>query len=144
MKVLFDTSVLVAAFINSHPEHERSLKWLQKVVKKEVQGFISVHTLVETYSVMTSLPLSPKISTDLAIELMKENILNNFELISCSSKDYIDLIGSLAKNNISGGTAYDGLIMKAAEKSKVDKVLTLNVNDFFRVSPGFMHKISEP
>ena len=144
MKVLFDTNVIVAAFINSHPEHRRSLPWLQKAVKKQIEGLVSVHSLIEVYSVITRLPLSPRISTDLALKLIKENILNSFKLITYSSRDYIDLLASLEKNNISGGDSYNGLILWAAEKSKADKIITLNVNDFIRVSPGLVDKISEP
>ena len=144
MKVLFDTNVIVAAFINSHPAHRRSLPWLQKAVKKQIEGLVSVHSLIEIYSVITRLPLSPKISTDLALKLIKENILNSFKLITYDSGDYIDLLASLEKNNISGGASYDGLILWAAEKSKADKIITLNVNDFIRVSPGLVDKISEP
>ncbi len=144
MKVLFDTNVIVAAFINSHPEHRRSLPWLQKAVKKKIEGLVSVHSLIEVYSVITRLPLSPKISTDLALKLIKENILNSFKLITYSSEDYIDLLASLEKNNISGGASYDGLILWAAEKSKADKIITLNVNDFIRISPGLADKISKP
>jgi len=29
MKVLLDTSVLVAAMVEAHPAHEKSLPWLQ-------------------------------------------------------------------------------------------------------------------
>jgi predicted nucleic acid-binding protein len=144
MKVLFDTNVVVAAFINSHPAHNRALPWLQKAVKKQIEGLISVHSLIEIYSVITRLPLSPKISTDLALKLIKENILNSFKLITYSSGDYIDLLTSLEKNNISGGASYDGLILWAAVKSRADKIITLNVDDFIRVSPGLVDKISEP
>ena len=144
MKVLFDTNVIIAAFINSHPGHRRSLPWLQKAVNKKIEGFVSVHSLIEVYSVITRLPLSPKISTDLALKLIKENILSSFKLITYSPRDYIDLLVSLEKNNISGGASYDGLIIWAAGKSKADKIITLNVNDFIRVSPGLVDKISEP
>ena len=144
MKVLFDTSVVVAAFINFHPAHNRSLSWLQKAVKKQIEGLVSVHSLIEIYSVITRLPLSPKIGTDLALKLIRENILNNFKLITYNSEDYIDLLDSMEKNNISGVASYDGLILRAAEKSKADKIITLNVNDFIRVSPGLVDKISEP
>jgi len=144
MKVLFDTNVIIAAFINSHPEHRRSLPWLQKAVKKQIEGLVSVHSLIEIYSVITRLPLSPKISTDLALKLIKENILNSFKLITYSSGDYIDLLTALVKNNISGGASYDGLILWAAKKSKADKIITLNKNDFIRVLPGLVDKIFEP
>ncbi len=144
MKVLFDSSVLIAAFLNSHPKHADSLPWLQKVKRKELEGVISVHSLLEVYSVLTSLPLSPKINSPLAFNLIKENILNDFELITYSTKDYIKLLENLSSGNILGGSSYDGLILAAAEKSKADKILTLNVNDFIRVSPQFVRIVQDP
>ena len=33
---------------------------------------------------------------------------------------------------------------EAAEKSKADKIITLNKDDFIRISPGLLDKISEP
>ena len=98
------------------------MPWLQRAVKKQIEGLVSVHSLIEIYSVITRLPLSPKISTNLALKLIKENILNSFKLITYGSGDYIGLLASLEKNNISGRASYDGLIMRAAEKSKADKI----------------------
>ncbi len=62
MKVLFDTSVLVAAFIANHPEHTDSLPWLQRVQAEKIAGFISAHTIAELYAVLTRLPRQPRIS----------------------------------------------------------------------------------
>ena len=144
MKVLFDSSIFVAAFLNSHPGHTDSLPWLQKVKGKELDGVISAHSLVEVYSVLTRLPLSPKISSPLALHLIKENILNDFEIITYTKKDYIKLLENLSNSNITGGASYDGLILIAAEKLKIDKILTLNIDDFIRVSPQFVRIVQEP
>lgn len=144
MKVFFDTSVLIAAFIRAHPKHENSLLWLQKVRKKAISGVISVHSLLELYSILTTLPLSPKIYPSLAADLIKENILTDFEIIKYSSADYIRLLDKLSEGNIIGGASYDGLILYAARKIKIDKILTLNVNDFIRVAPQLVRLISEP
>jgi len=50
----------------------------------------------------------------------------------------------LSGGNIASGTGYDGSILYAARKIKVDNILTLNVNDFVRVAPQFVKLISEP
>ena len=92
-------------------------------MKKQIEGIVSVHSLIEIYSVIKRLPLSPKISTNLALKLIKENILNSFKLITYGSGDYIDLLANLEKNNISGGARYDGLIMWAAEKSQASSCM---------------------
>ena len=144
MKVLIDTSVIIAALVNSHPEHKRSVSWLQKAVNKKIQAFISVHSLIETYSVLTSLPLSPRISPELALELIKKNLLDNFKVVTYDKNDYMELLKNLRKNNISGGASYDGLILKAAGKIDLDKIITLNINDFIRISPPLLEKVSAP
>ena len=144
MKIFFDTSVLVAAFVNAHPRHANCLPWLQKVKKKEIEGIISVHSLIETYSILTKLPLSPRINPALALNLIKENILEDFELVTYGKKDYINLLDELSSGNIAGGASYDGLILSAAKKVTADKILTLNVNDFIRVCPQLVRIISEP
>ena len=144
MKIFFDTSVLVASFVNAHPRHANCLPWLQKVKKKEIEGIISVHSLIETYSILTKLPLSPRINPPLALSLIKENILEDFELVTYGKKDYINLLDELSSGNIAGGASYDGLILSAAKKVTADKILTLNVNDFIRVCPQLVRIISEP
>lgn len=144
MKIFFDTSVLVAAFVNAHPKHANCLPWLQKVKKKELEGIISVHSLIEIYSILTKLPLSPRINPALALNLIKENILEDFELVTYGKKDYINLLDELSRGNIAGGASYDGLILNAAKKVTADKILTLDVNDFIRVCPQLVRIISEP
>jgi len=120
------------------------LPWLQKVKKKEIEGMISAHSLLESYSILTTLPLSPKIYPSLAIELIKKNVIESFEIIEYSSDDYIRLLDELAVENIIGVASYDGLILYAARKIKIDKILTLNVNDFIRLTPQLVRLISEP
>ena len=144
MKIFFDTSVLVAAFVNAHPRHANCLPWLQKVKKKEIEGIISVHSLIEIYSILTKLPLSPRINPALALNLIKENILEDFELVTYGKKDYINLLDDLTRGDIAGGASYDGLILSAAKKVTADKILTLNVNDFIRVCPQLVRIVSEP
>ena len=54
MKVLFDTNVLIAAMIATHPKHAIALPWLAKVKHNEITGVIGAHSLAELYSVLTS------------------------------------------------------------------------------------------
>ena len=53
MRILFDTSVLVAAMVESHPMHSRALPWLQQVRAGEPEDsfFVAAHTLAELYAV---------------------------------------------------------------------------------------------
>lgn len=62
MRVLFDTSTLVAAILVSHPQHPACFARLQLVESRQVLGFVSTHSLAEMYSVMNRLPVQPRIT----------------------------------------------------------------------------------
>jgi predicted nucleic acid-binding protein len=62
VKVLFDTNVLTAAFVPQHPNHGACRPWFQRAKVGELQGYVSLHTVAELYSVLTKLPLAEKIT----------------------------------------------------------------------------------
>lgn len=64
--------------------------------------------------------------------------------VKYNNDDYISLLDELLSNNITGGASYDELILYAARKMKIDRILTLNVNDFIRFSPQLAKIIAEP
>mgnify|MGYP001214356175 CR=1 FL=1 len=123
MKVLLDTSVLIAAMVESHPEHARAFPWLQRIKGGEVTGVVSAHTLAEVYATITRLPVKPPISPSTVFHLIQENLLNHFQIVALSEKDYIALIEKLSKIGIFGGVTYDALILHAAFKADVVKRL---------------------
>lgn len=65
-------------------------------------------------------------------------------MVKNNTRDYINLLDKLSSNNIIGGASYDGLMLEATNQIKVNKVLTLNVSDFIRISPELAQIISEP
>lgn len=135
MKVLFDTSVLVAAIVEPHPMHSQALPWLKQAKKKEIEFFISCHSLAELYAVLTTLPVHPRIGPQTARRLIREDIETSARIISLSSSDYIATIQQMADLGMAGGCIYDALIARAARKSNIDRLLTFNANDFIRVWP---------
>ncbi len=144
MKVLFDTSVLIAAMVEVHPSHDSAFVWLRKAKAKEIEGFICSHTLAESYAVLTKLPISPKISPNMAQRLIRENLLSCTRVIALTSKDYSSVIDSLTGLGVSGGVIYDALIVQAAKKAQADLLLTLNIKDFKRVCPEHSMSIKSP
>lgn len=144
MRLLFDTSVLIAAFVESHPKHHAALSWLQRAKTKEKTFFVSTHSLAECFSVLTKLPLSPKISPETAQYLLRENIEKLAQLVALNAKDYLAVLKQMTELGLSGGIIYDAITMRAATKSKVDKILTFNVRDFIRLSPQNTEWIVSP
>ncbi|HLF66243.1 MAG TPA: PIN domain-containing protein [Gammaproteobacteria bacterium] len=133
MKILFDTSVLIAGLVQSHPKHDRALPWLVRAVEKKDECYLCVHTLMETYAVLTSLPVSPRISPSVALNLIESNFKKHFQIITLTTQDHWKLLTHLVAQGLMGGVSYDGLLCQAALKAGVDKILTFNQKDFKRL-----------
>jgi predicted nucleic acid-binding protein len=144
MKVLLDTSVLVAALVEAHTAHLRAFMWLSKARRKEYDLIIASHTLAELYAVLTSLPVSPRIAPATARRLISDSVLPWAKVISLSASEYEAAIKELAELGIPGGAIYDALIARAAGKGGAQKLVTLNTEDFKRVAPQMADRIAEP
>lgn len=144
MKVLCDTSVLVAALVESHPMHALAFPWLERAKGGEVEVLASTHSVAELYAVLTSLPLRPRISPAVARQLIDEIVEDTVSLIELSVSDYTRVIARMAELGLAGGTVYDALIARAAEKSGVDHLITFNERDFRRVWPDGEKVVTKP
>ncbi len=92
MRIFFDTSVLVAALVERHPNHAKAFSWLQKVRDKGSKGFIAVHSIAELYDVLTVLPIRPRISPATALKAIQRDVLDQLELVSLTADDYTVVI----------------------------------------------------
>lgn len=132
MRVFFDTSVLVAAFVEAHPAHKICLKRLNKVRDGKDAFVVGGHTLAELYAVLTRLPVRPAIGPALAYQLIEENT-RDAEVSVLSAKDYLRVLGRMDESGLRGGIVYDALLFHAACKAKADTLVTLNEKDFLRL-----------
>lgn len=144
MKVLLDTSVLVAAMVEAHPDHERALPWLQRAKRGELAAIVVSHMLAELYSILTTLPVQPRISPSTAWHLIQENILSSLEVVALSKNDYQAVLEHLSETGIIGGATYDALIAYAASKAAVTQLVTFNEKDSRRVYPALSKQIVTP
>lgn len=144
MKVLFDTSICIAAMIESHPKHQLALPWMQQGKRKEIELIVSAHTIAECYAVLTTLPVKPRIASGIARRLIHENIEQIAQVVSLTPNDYKVIIKQLSEKGMTGGIIYDALIARVAEKSKVDRLLTLNISHFRKIWPGDPAVLREP
>jgi predicted nucleic acid-binding protein len=144
MRTLFDTSVMVAALVEQHPKHERVLPWLSKAKARKFEFVIASHSLAELYAVLTTLPLKPRISTGIAWRLISENITSAAKIVSLSPTEYSSIINKVSDIGLSGGIVYDALIVGVAQKSKVERILTLNRKHFKKLWQANENIIFEP
>jgi len=130
MKVFCNTNVLVAAFLQGHPHHNAARPVLERVRAGQDQGFVATHSLAEAYAVLTRLPRGNQVAPTVAWQLISENILKDFTIVSLTSKEYADTLAKAASNGVEGGKTYDALLLAAATKSGVERIYTTNVGHF--------------
>ena len=140
LKILFDSSVLIAAFVESHPKHKSALSALIKGKNKEFELFVSAHTILEIYSVLTGAPFKPRITSVIAKQLIENNIKSFAKIVYLSDKDYFTIVEKMSSSGLIGGIVYDAIIIECALNSKVDEILTLNSKDFLRLTNEFSTK----
>jgi len=136
MSALLDTSVLVAALVAELPEHEEAAAVFREALSGEPSLHVSTHALAELYAVLTTLPLSPRISPGQAAELIRRNVLAKTRVISLGANDYEAVIDRMTRLGLSGGAIYDALHVHAAEKAQVNRLYTFNGRDFRRMPPS--------
>lgn len=143
MKVLFDTSVLVAATLTQHPRHVPYYAQLQVAQSKQIQGYVSTHSLAALYSVLTRLPIQPRVSPSYA-KGVTLNLLQHLKAVPLDSKDYLAAIAQMETLNLTGGGIFDALIAQAAFKITTNRLLTLNPSHFIRLSVAIAQMTQVP
>lgn len=144
MKVLLDTSTLVAALVRSHPRHAQARPWLARAKRGELRLVVAAHTLAELHATLTVLPVKPRISPETASRLREENLPDATEIVALDAEAYRHVLRRMAELGLAGGVVYDALIAKAAEIAEVDRLVTLNEADFRRAWPDGEETISGP
>jgi predicted nucleic acid-binding protein len=144
MRVLADTSVLVAGMVESHPAHERAFPWLVRAYERQVELLVCSHSLAELYAVLTTLPVRPRIRPDTARRMIRDNVESVATIVELCADDYRETMDRLSELGLSGGVIYDALAARAARKANADRLLTLNESDFRRVWPDGGECITAP
>ncbi|MBW4583004.1 MAG: PIN domain-containing protein [Tildeniella nuda ZEHNDER 1965/U140] len=143
MKVLFDTSVIIAASLPKHPSHAPCFVQLQAAKLSQIQGCLSTHSLAELYSVMTRMPSQPRMAPQAARTLV-ESYLQYLEAIPLETADYQAEIAQMTALNLPGGGVFDALIAQAALKVSADRILTLNPSHFTRLNAAIAQNTQVP
>jgi predicted nucleic acid-binding protein len=143
VKILFDTSVIVAASLSQHPSHTPCLAQLQQARARQHQGYLSTHSLAEIYSVLSRMPSQPKMSPQNVQSLIDRN-LQFLDTITLEKADYQAAIAQMTALNLPGGGIYDALIARAALKIAADRLMTLNPKHFTRLDPAIAQIVFVP
>jgi predicted nucleic acid-binding protein len=132
VKVLYDTSVLIAALLVEHSNHAVALSRLALARSGEVRGYLSTHSLAELYSVMTRLPPPLRVFPDEAIAMLSD-LTDYLEPVPLVATDYQAAMVRMAQLKLVRGGVFDAVIAQSALKVDVDYLVTLNPKDFVRL-----------
>jgi predicted nucleic acid-binding protein len=141
----FDTPVVVAASVESHPRYAEAFIALKQAADKRHKPCISAHGLAEIFPVLTRAPFSPHVYPTEALQIIEQNVLPHFEVLSISAQEYQEVIRECAMHGWAGGRIYDALHLRFAQKRGCDRIYTLNLRDFRDLAPrNLQSKICEP
>ena len=144
MTVFCDTSVLVAACIRKHPHYARARPVLESIASGEKVGYVSIHSLAETFSALTSVPITPRILPSEARDIITTNIRKHFQLVAVTPDMYQRAVEVCVGCGLGGGKVYDALLLECARHSNADQIFTFNLQDFRRLAPDLVTRISAP
>jgi predicted nucleic acid-binding protein len=136
MKVLLDTSTLIAGLLTDHVHYVAANAWLKKARVGAFEFFLSGHSLAEAYANLTRMPRKPPLKPDEALQMLDDDVFPFAQIVTLSGSEYIGLVTDLSRRALIGGIVYDGVIARAAELAMVDQLVTLNVAHFLRVWPA--------
>lgn len=100
-----DTSVLVPALVEGHPEHEAAHAAMSSVTA------LPAHVLLETYSVLTRLP--PPLRIGAAEAATAVGALRH-HVADLPAERVRALVADCARHGITGGAVYDALVAGTA------------------------------
>jgi hypothetical protein len=117
---------------------------MQSVHAGDHDGFVSAHSILESYAILTRLPRSPRLTPAQAATLLQENVVKHFTVIGLTPKEYGELVERLGRNATVGGQAYDALHLACGEKSGADQIFTFNTRHFVGIAPHLAERIVAP
>ena len=143
MRVLYDTSVLVPAFLANHAAHPLAFPQLEMAQREDIQGYLSAHSLAEFYAVTTRLPLPLRISPGEAHATISR-FLKYLIPVELSADDYWQAIARVNSLKLPGGVMYDAVVAQAALNVSVERLTTLNPRDFLRLGDEVSRLVHVP
>ncbi len=126
MRILCDSSVLIAASLSQENHHEEC----KALLEGTETIFIHVHALNEVFATMTGGSLGFRVDADLTARLLKEKIAAHAGVIILDSEEVITALAKARAHGVRGGAVYDYMHLVAARKAGVEVLYTLNIADF--------------
>jgi predicted nucleic acid-binding protein len=129
MRVLLDSSCLVAAAV---PQHEHHAATVADLARRRAAGdtfVMAAHAVLEAYAVLTRLPPPHRLAPGDALAVLDRN-WGKSETFALTGAESWRVVRRQAASGSGGGRVYDGHIAACAQKAKAAEILTWNVRHF--------------
>jgi len=117
---------------------------LEAIAVGDESGIASAHSLAETFSALTLVPVLPRILPSEARAIITTNIQRHFQLVAVTTGMYERALDVCVGRGLGGGKVYDALLIECARQSGADRVYTFNLQDFRRLAPDLADRIAAP
>jgi predicted nucleic acid-binding protein len=134
MRVLLDTSCLVAVALPQHEHHAATVADLARRRAAGQRVVMAAHAVLEAYAVLTRLPPPHRLAPADAIAVLDRNF-GKTETVALTGAESWRALRHLAAAEVAGGRVYDRHIAACATKAGVDEILTWNIRHF-ETTPG--------
>lgn len=132
--VAIDTSVVVAALLPWHRDHEAARTGLDEALG-DATVILPSRTLIESYSVLTRLPSPHRLAPADARAVLEGTFRDGARIVNLPEDAFWKLLEDLCDTDVAGGATYDAEIIAAAVEAGATSILTLNQRDFERLVP---------
>lgn len=109
----------------------------------EFEAHISQHGLLEVYATISRMPVRPPPSPAEVLDTI-ESVIKTLRVVTLTDEDYFEVLRRARDLGARGGTVYDLLHIRSAQKSGADALATFNQKHFERLSEGTGLHIFEP
>jgi predicted nucleic acid-binding protein len=125
LSLFIDTSVLVAAMVETEAHHDRC----SELLDREAIGIYS-HGISETFSTLTGGRKTFRIPAGLATSMLAEDYLPGLTVKSLTPVEMLKAMQECERRGVRGGAIFDFLHLVAAKKAKATALCTLNSSHF--------------
>ena len=96
---------------------------------------MSAHSIAEVYAALTRLPVQPRIHPVEATQIITDNILTHFDIVTIEKEDYLQALRVVGSGGWAGAKIYDALVIGCASRVDADRIYTFNLGDFRQLAP---------
>jgi hypothetical protein len=130
-EVFFDTSVLLAGTIDMGGASHAPFRLLDAVAEGEIERPLTAwHCCLELFSVATRLPAEYRLRPEVALQVVRDEVLDRFEVHGLPDSSLEPFLTSLAADGVVGGRIYDAHIGEIARLAGSRIVVTDNRRHF--------------